>query len=80
MAAFGTTRTFRNVRYTAGFGGKADIAQRSPTDRDPWEHGLEGDQLLPSVPVDPRAPLRLLLTSFGAGGPHFVRATAFVDD
>jgi hypothetical protein len=28
------------------------------------------------VPVDPGASLRLLLTSFGAGGPHFVRATA----
>jgi hypothetical protein len=75
MSESGTTRTFRNVRYTAAFGGKADIAQRSPTDRDPWVHDLEGDQPLLSEPVDPEAPLRLLLASLGAGGPHFVRAT-----
>jgi hypothetical protein len=29
------------------------------------------------VPVDPGAPLRLLLTSFGAGVPHFVRVTTW---
>jgi hypothetical protein len=30
------------------------------------------------VPVDPAAPLRLLLASLGAGDPHFVRVTALV--
>jgi hypothetical protein len=33
-----------------------------------------------SVPVNRKQPLRLLLASLGAGGPHFVRATGVVDD
>jgi hypothetical protein len=29
----GTTRTFRNVRYTAAFGGNPDVEPTSPNDR-----------------------------------------------
>jgi hypothetical protein len=58
----GTKRTYRDVCYLTAFAGKADISQ-----------ALEGDQLI--RPVDPEALLRLLLTSFGAGDPHFVRVT-----
>jgi hypothetical protein len=51
----------------------------SPSDRLPiadlWAHGLESDQLILSAQADPEAALRLLLTSFGAGDPHFVRVT-----
>ena len=52
-----------------------------------WDHRpavLVGDKafavLRPGaawVPVDPKASLRLLLTSFGAGDPHFVRVTPY---
>jgi hypothetical protein len=34
MSAFGTFETSADVRYTAAFGGKADISQRLPDDRD----------------------------------------------
>jgi hypothetical protein len=30
----GRDATFRNIRYPVAFGGKADISQRSPNDRD----------------------------------------------
>jgi CRP-like cAMP-binding protein len=60
--AIGTKRTYRQVCYLTAFGGKADISE-----------ALDGDQLI--QPVDPEASLRLLLTSFGAGDPHFVRVT-----
>jgi len=33
MSAHGTFETFTDVRYSAAFGGDADISQRRPQDR-----------------------------------------------
>jgi hypothetical protein len=74
--AYGTKPTYRDACYFVRFRCKADIAQRSPADRDLWLHDLEGDQPFCRRRSIRKQPLRLLLPSLGAGGPHFVRATA----